>query len=1263
MDKGQRPCHIDDGGNLTYSTSPAETLGSEAMGMPAKGGSPWTNQTHGSSSASRSSKTRQQQRRQMPKQSFLDAISNNSSVDDGQDDHDGGMHFSRNPASLVPAPFDDMVHSNKSSLVTGPRAMNGRVDESTNFIPPSGQKALPSMTDDGEDGDADNSPTPKPGRTILSRKRTMSDASDVTGSAQLKGVASSRQRKMSEPPIIDERPKKKGIPQFSSHAPSVADSVGEGPSQNIPECTQKKPGMFSHSASHPKKIPAHRQKTDLKSKAKLNLSALDLEEHEEGNKENEDPFDQANIPPSRGLSPGASIRKPKPAPKKKTAEKSSKTSLAKHKPSPRGNKPTKESQKVSTQKTQPARPKQKAKPSVAKPVQLSVAPVRGRDNGYDGSPPNNPTRSSANGARAKANRTSAAASSLTQNAKASGQNHSDPEEDAISISSASGSEDPDTDGLDDDEYVDKSRSIAVDINSEPPVTRNTTATYEGRNGSAYATDSRGDMQVTEDDSSDKQAQDENAVAFTVLEDEYTVDAVVQAPNQNAEVLVSQQINEKATDTQAFPLRPNKTNSDQGQQSPARNQSGADDTKTESPAADVVEPPLEQARTTHPIDSTSKGAGSDQDQSAPNVTTRGASGRLRTRITRRSPSNQPENDSTPSNRKAAQMKEQVKKKTTLVDKSPMDFQARPSKAVIDSKSKDMEANIISLNSDGLRTDGMSSLGASAGIHKSREPDSEVSNIKPSEATEAEQSDAGSNVRTCNSSESTRETARPPKSPMAPIFQTQQAYPLVNDQQPDVSIAVDFAVLSEETHYPGPDVSQMHAEKVAKEPQPVAREDDKHKGSPLTQATNEKLSAGDHNGASDMADFSFADGSVDRIDGPTIPDSLEQSDDIENIASVSQLEEPAIVSGLIGQELESGVQKRKHHLVYDCTNQTFSPGNEQSGVHFSIDDPKHSSSRHSEQQVIQSSQPQQSSPEQQSAKIRKSAKEEGPVMKKQPVWGTHPVKSQQHVSAANPLTAQRKDFNPVVNELKFPQHRESARPKQRTQTMLTQSQSGKGAAKKHSRDMSTTFERPSKRAKVDIPEPTAPSPAVDINTHFCLPTNSFSSDDVFAPNEDGERKDINHGIINRLRGIESEKDSPEPEMETQRPVDSRSENWHGPPQQCPSKHLAPKAVHTHFVRDAAHGQRPEDNRGAINGSNLRRRGLLNRYQGLVPLVQQRKQLATEDPKPQLSIGESMHQIVAVSLFSIELFSAVSDLPAECSTGLAFEGVSDPRGGRGL
>lgn len=1196
MDEGYHHCYIDDGGSLIYSTSPAATPRSEAMGVPAKGGSPWTNQTNGSSSALKSSKTRQQQRRQMPKQSFLDASSNNDSVGDDQDAHDDDMHFLRNSATLVSAAFNDMTHPDSSSVGTGPRAVNGRVYESTSFIPPSGQKALPSMTDDGEDEsafDADKSPTPKPSRLAWSRKQTMSDASDMSVPAQPKGVTSSRQREMSEAPVIGERPKKKGIAQFSSNAPSVADSVDEGPSQNVPESVQNEAGMSSHPASHPKKILAHRQQHDLRSNAKVKLSALDLEKREEGDKENDDPFDHANIPPSRGLSPGISMRKPKPAPKKKAAAKSSKGPLPKHKPSPRDKKPTTASQKVSTQKKQSVRPKQKAKPSAAKPVQSSVEPVRGKDNGETRHSPNNPTRSPAKEAQAEANRTYAAASSLTQNDKASGKHHADPQEDTISISSASGSEESDTDEVDDDEYVDKSRVITNYGNNEPPRTRNTKATYKVLDDSASTTDLRGDVQVKEGDANDERELDEDDVAATVLPDKFTRNAVIQTSDQNDEVLVSHQIKQKVADTQVLQPHPNNTNLDHGQRSPARDHSGPDETKTESSAADVIEQPFKQARITQPTESTSNNLGLNQNQST-------------------------------------QSKERMKEKKTLVDPSSMDFHSDSSKGVGDSKPKNTKANNISFGADGSRTNEKPRLEATAAVHQSGEAGPEVSSTKPSKATKAEQKNAGSIERANNSGASRHKTAGPSKTPVASFLQTQQPLPLVNDQRPDATHA-------HESH-----VMQLHTRKVAKEHQPVAKKDGNYMDSRLTRATNGeepvprqvvtegKVSAGDHNDASDMADFGFADGSVDKLDGPINPDSLEQPENIDNTASVSPLEDRVIGSQVVGQELQGGVSKRKRPLDHDCTVQTLMSDNEQPVVHSPIDGSTHSSSHQSERQIIQSLQPQQSSPEQQSAKIRKFAKELGPVMKKKPVWKGHSIMSQQNVSAVKPPTAEGKDINQIGREPKGPHHPEATRSKQHTHTILTQPGAGKRPAKLQLRNLSTNVDRPSKKAKLDMLGPSAASLIADINPHFCVPANSFSSDDVFAPNENKERRDINDGIMNRLRAIESEQNSLGPEMETQRPIDSSGDKWHEPPHQRPSERLAPNLIHTHFVQNAAHGQRLGTNPDTTKGSDKRRHDLPNSHHGLV-LVQQKEQLAVEVPKPQ-TIEESMRQIVSVSLVSI-------------------------------
>lgn len=1267
----KRECDINDNGSLTYgSDSPAETLGSEAMGVPAKGGSPWTDQAPVSSSAMKPSQIRQQQRRQIAKTSFLDTSPNNDPVNDDQDDH---IQPLRNSAPVVSAPFDNIAYPDK--LVTGPTFGGDEVDESTRIAPRSGQNALLAMTDDGEDDSAsaaDKSPTPRPSRQTLFRKRTMSDASDLPVLPQVKQVTSSRQREMSEmsemseTPIIDERPSKKGIPHFSSLAPSVADLVDDEPPQNMrDDSTQNRSGLRSHPANHTTIKMAHQPKSELKSNAKVKLSALDLEEHDDMAKEKNDPFDQANIPPSRGLSPGPSMRKPKQAIKKQAAEKPSKVPLSQKKPSPTGKKPAAASSKISTQRKQAARPRQKAKPSAAKLVESSTAFVHGQDNGSDGQSTDKPARPSSTRAQARAKRATAAASALMQKAKASGRNHSDPQKDAIFISSASESGNSYTDLSDDDEYVDKSRANAVHGNSEPPKTRNTTAAYKGRNKSASTMQSSGCVQVKgEDGENHDQAQDEGGVASECLSDKSTEDAVAPDSDQNTKVLVGQQTKKKATYTQSTSPSPLETNVAYNQQSTAKDQEGPDEIEMESLAAEAVPQPLKKVRTTHPAKAMSTNERPDQNKSAPAVGDHSESGRPQTRLTRRSQANQSGNDSTPSYPKAAQSREQVKGPGDLVDPSPLVSHGKISNSAADTKPKDRKANIISFNADGPRNNGTPRQRGNATNHRSGEPGSVVVNSQPSVATKPGQKNAESSRRTFKSGTSRHQPSGPSGIQLARSLQTEQPSSLVKNQPPAVSPTVDDTLPSGEKNVCSSHVSRMYTGMVAKDPQAIARENNDHKSSPPTRAINGekpvprqiKITRNppkvDQEHANYMTDFESANGIDDRLDGPTIPDSLEQPDDVEDIASASQLEDSATIANLIALNLKGGVNNRKRPFAYECASQTLVPDNERPESHFPVEDEEHVLNHQTERQITNRLQPPQSLPESQSAKIQKLTIEQVPVLKKQPVWEKHSTMTQQHMSAKKHMNKEDKDTNQMSRDSEAPHDREATQPKQQILKTVAQSRARKEPAKAYLQYLSTNLQRPSKKAKLDLPRPAAASPIANINPQFCVPAHSFSSDDVFAPNEGKEGRAIDDGIMNQLRGIESEKDFSEPEMETHGPTDGHIEKWHGPPHQRPSKRLAPSATHTRSVQSTTYGKFRDQNSDNISGSDLWRRGLMNRYQGMVPLMQHKEQLAVEDTKLDQTIEDSMHRIVTVSFFPIECFVAISDTSLGRSTGFAFE-----------
>lgn len=1235
-DGSQFHCDIDDNGDLTYPPdSPAETLGSEAMGVPAKSGSPWTDQAPSGSSAMKPSQDRHPPRRQIPKTSFFDNGTNNDSVNDDQDDQNNHIQFLRDSEPVVSAPFLNVVHPDNS--VTGPTLGGGEVDEITRTAPRSGQNVFLSMTDDGEDeptSAADKSPTPRPSRLTLSRKRTMSDASDLPVSPQIKQVAYSRQREMSEmseTQIIDKRPKKKGILHFSSAAPSMADTVDEEPPQNIIYSTQSKSGLPSHPTSHTKKKMANRRKSDLKSNANMRLSALDLEEQEEIIEEKGDPFDQANIPPSRGRSPAPSIRKPKPAPKKKAAEKVS----------PTGKKPAAASSKVSTRKKQAARPRQKAKPSVAKQVEGSTEISNGKDSRKNENPTDKPARPSSNRAQAKAIRTTAAASTLTQNANASGKSHSDPQKEAISISSASESRSVGTDGSDDDEYVDNSRANAVHGNSEPPKTRNKTAMYKCHNESAFSTESSGDMQIEgQDDTIQDQAQEKDGGASKCLSDKSTVDAVAPGTDRNTEIAGGQQPKKKATGIQSKSCSHPEANAVSKQQSPAGDQNGPDEIKTNSLAAEEVIQPLKKVRTMHPTKDMSKDARPVQNGSVPAVEDHSESGRPRTRLARRSQANQSGNDSTPWDPETAQSREEVKETQGLVVPSPLVSYGKLSKSAVDTKPKDRKANIISFSADGPRNNGKPKQRGSATNHQSQEPDSVVADSKPSKATKAGQKNAESSSRAFKSGTSSHEAFEPSGTRLARSLQTEQPPSLVEDQPPAVSPAVENTLPSEVYNPNSSHVSQMRTEMVLEEPEPIATEDNIHKSSPPTLAINSEkpvprqteikgtFPTGDQVHANSTADLEI-NGTDDRLDEPNIPQSLEQPDAIDDNASDAQ--GSATFQNLINLELKGRVDDLKHPLAYEYASQTLVPDNEQAESYLPIDDEKHVLKHQTERHIRQSLQPAQSLPEQQSEKLHKLAMERVSALKKQPVWGRQSM-SQQQMSTRKHPKEEGKYINPMSRDLEVPRHRQATHSKEHMLKEVTHSGAGEEPAKSYLQDLSVNLQRPSKKVKLDLPGSTVASPVSNINPQFCIPTNSFSSDDVFAPNEVEERRDIDDGIMNRLRGIESDKHSSEPELEAHGPIDSHIEKWHGPLHQRPSKRLAPNANHTRSVQSTTQGKFRDQNADNASGPDLWRRGLMNRYQGMAPVVQPKEQLAVEEPKLDQTIEDSMHQIVAVSFVPV-------------------------------
>lgn len=1319
------PLDIDDYGNMAYPTYPTDTVASEVTGMPMKGGSPRTGQAPASSSAVKPAQPRQRRRSQMPKQSFLDTRFNEGSLDNGPG---SAMQLLRDTAPLLTEPHDDVDDVGESSPVNGRAQKSGKLDGSYSLLHRSSQNLLLSMTDEEGDrgpmSDADRSPTPKPGRPTSSRKRRMSDASDMPAPSHPERVESSRQKEMSDPPPIEEHPKRKGIPNFSSTAPSVAASTDNEPLPTIPRNIPNSSSISSQTTNHAKMV-AYRQKSLAKSNTEMMLSPLDLEEDK-----SEDPFDQANIPPSRGISPGTSRQEPKQAPKKQPIAKSSRASTRMKRTSPRAKARVAKSTKVSLQKRQAAKPRQKAKPSAAEVAQELVAPGCGEGNGNDGYLSDDPVGLTSNKPPAKLATVKVPA--LNRTAKTIKDKASGHQKDVVLISSATESEDSDTDGSDGDEYVSESRSTVFQDNRQPlRNTRTTTAKSRGNKGvgtaskNSTATDKDKEKAIGKQGESD----DENDLTSKTASRKSHKD-VAQASVTKEEPSVKVQSKNKSTDTMPSSPPPSKTTATQKRGSVPKKQNNPDETGETSFAIKPATRQVKHGKTQHPSIMKSRDADVDRKDPAAVVANLDESHAHQSRVTRQSRGDQSQNDPNLSIRNSKQSKSQAKHTERV---SPEEAQDERKRHMEKSKSKEKKQNTVAFDSEGPKNTGKTRKNADTADHLSEQQvSSNSTGLSTSKAAKTEKNPTESNgpaQKTNASIRSDAQSTRSPKDSLAYHSKMQQPSSQVTDQPNPAKSIVDLSSSSEEQRGRGSHALQKGTKTIARKPSLAFNEDENCATSPPVRVTRGKHPAptqintegdvpnGDHyadaNDADGMGDIHTENQPVRGIQELLIPDSLEQpGDNSEGPVSMSQMRDSIMISNLLAQNPSGGNDNRKRPLPDECDSRIVLPIQDQFILQSPVDNQapefRHQSEREvitdhqahqamldqkgtiepesaSEQAVFDghkmthqhpaisqqsavkpqpsltanqksldqdSAKNQQSSIAHQPATTQRVAVDQLPVMMNQPTWKQHITVSQQPMRFKKPLDDEQIGIRHKSRDFQAPPQETIYH--QLPTLNFSQPGPGKESAKLYLQDLSKSLQRPSKRVKLDVPGPDIGSPVSAPYSQFCVPTNGFSSDDVFAPEEVNENTDIDHDVVNQLRGIKSAQYPAAPGLETKRSTGDHIDNRYEPLRLRTSARILTDANHSRSLKNTSQGTCNDGIAADVDGFDLWRRGLLNRRHGVLPIVQNKEQVVVEDPLPYEGVEDVMHRIVAVSWFVVEPLAVITDTSTGRPTGFAFQGV---------
>lgn len=1244
--KNQVPalCEVDEHGGIVYPpTSPAETPGSRAFGSPMKGGDPWTSKRSRAvdvSSTQGPSRTRQRHRNQQPKMPF----------DAGADDIQGSKQGDEKripplATTFVSAPFNDAEVFAESTPVKAPVRRRAKMDDSSPVPPRSELNASSLAPDENKDqysiSDADKSPTPKPSRPITSRTRKMSDTNNTTASPELGRVASSRPRKMSDASTVDKphREKTKGMIDCSSAPPSVTDSIEDEPLQDISCKSRGKSAMASRTENQVKKS-VDRRNSAPKPKNKVRLSALDLEGGEEIDGQSNDPFDQANIPSSRDVSPKPSKRKTKKPPRNQPTAKPSKSEHSTKKPLSRDDKAAAGSNKPSPREKQSARPRQKAKPSAADFLQQSIVSVSNEDRGNNGCIPEKPNRHVSG--HSQANKASAEAPALTRTAKVTQKRLHAPQKDLVSISSNTDSEQPDTDEVDDDEYVDSAGPKIVKGIRQPPKTINTTSAFRAPNGMALnqtpndlCASGNGLEKATEVEDIDASA---TGLASAPLFQNSTKNNTAQAPVPKAEPAVESQPKKKSTVTMAHPPPPKGAIPIQKLRCGPQNRSSIDKNDNNLSVPTSISRQVKQTTTTFQSQGMPQATNGNRKDFAPADTRPSEPQNQQIRVDCQSRANQPQVDLGPSKSNTAHNKKQSKLTESVMEHSPEASHDTREQYEDEVKNRDRKASCIAFGADEPQNKRKLKQKPSANGHRLEQKNPGISpDSNMVKATKPEHSPTGDIGHVQENNQIEAQSTPSTEVPLLQRCQIQQPFSQVKHRAPVVDPDVALSPLTEKELAHGSRISQDHSTILVPKPLTSLEENSKEKcfhpprspnGNQI--ATTQTNPGTDTNGdqypdANDMDVLQFGDEPVDSLAELLIPGSLEQPHVIENSASVSQLEDATVITDLLDQGRRANGSSRKRRRPDDSTSQVALP------IHEQID-----SQKAFNQQIMMEPEPFRHQTEfdgqiavhqQHGINHHTAMKQQPSMIMNQPIeTQPHSTKLQQPIIVKQTMKNEQRELNQLTRNSKAPIGRDAEYIQPSTFNRLVQPAISKGSAKASFPILATQLQRRSKRAKLDAAEPNLKSPLPTANPKFCVPANGYSSDDVFAPVECNDKIEIDSGVVNRLRGIGLVKNTG---PENQKLKAGQLPKGFEVPQQRLNTRIPVKPYLSHPMQRSSPGPSQDESPVQTSESDLWRRMLTHRQtQASLFDMKHKEKVEDKDPETYEDTAEVMHRIVAVS-----------------------------------
>lgn len=279
-------------------------------------------------------------------------------------------------------------------------------------------------------------------------------------------------------------------------------------------------------------------------------------------------------------------------------------------------------------------------------------------------------------------------------------------------------------------------------------------------------------------------------------------------------------------------------------------------------------------------------------------------------------------------------------------------------------------------------------------------------------------------------------------------------------------------------------------------------------------------------------------------------------------------------------------------------------------------------------LQSSTVQPPTAHQQRLGIQRHTMASDPYLLEPPVWKRQSVMSQQTVPNQHFLVESgERTTGKVGPDWQASLERETTADELPMTKSFSQPGVGIQSARLHIQGLSSDFQRPPKRTRLNGPvpvaEPRLPTPA----NRPCIPAEGFSSDDVFAPKQANGPPQIDNGIVDRLRGVEDIKAK-----------DARSGNVTGNvyqsgqlPRQSGAMDLGGEALRAAPSENTSPGSLQEESPEQLCGSDLWRQSLMNRrtQRTMVP-THDAKNAKNDELEMYEGVGDVLQKIVTVSLF---------------------------------